>query len=282
MHHDRPIAPALPEADALPGTGVLPRATTLTCTAMLACLTALAAAPVARAAGADSYTLDPVHTRVMLAVSHAGFSDAIGTVSGSTGTLEFDREDWRRARLDVTVPVSRLDLGDAKWNAAVLAANLLDGARHPQARFVSDAVEPVDADRARVCGQLTLRGLSRPLCLDVVLNALKRHPMPPFRRTAGFSATATLNRSDYGITAWKSVIGDAVELRIEAEAVRGAAAGAVAGEPVGDAIDPAAEVPAVDAAPEPDAEPPAKPAPAAVPPQPAAAMPAGPSVKPAA
>lgn len=71
-----------------------------------------------------------------------------------------------------------------------------------------------------MCGDLTLRGVTRPLCMDVTLNALKRHPMPPFRRTAGFSATATLSRADFGMSAWKTVIGDRVELRIEAEAVR--------------------------------------------------------------
>lgn len=173
----------------------------------------------------QAYRLDPVHTRVMFAISHAGFSDALGTVSGSTGTLWFDPDDWRSARLDVSVPVSRLDLGDAKWNAASLAPNLLDGQRHPDARFVSDAIEPLAPDRARVCGQLTLRGTTAPLCLEVTLNALKRHPLPPFRRTAGFSATATLSRAAFGITAWKRVIGDDVELRIEAEAVRDARAG---------------------------------------------------------
>ena len=56
--------------------------------------------------------------------------------------------------------------------------------------------------------------------MEVTLNALKRHPLPPFRRTAGFSATATLSRADFGIDAWKSVIGDRVELRLEVEATR--------------------------------------------------------------
>lgn len=190
---------------------------------LLTALALCALAPRAHAAGkqaADNYALDPVHTRVMFAISHAGFSQALGTVSGSTGSLSFDRDDWRSARLDVRVPLNRLDLGDAKWNAAALAGNLLDGARYPEARFVSDRVEPVDADRAQVCGQLTLHGKTAPLCMDVRLNALKRHPLPPFRRTAGFSATATLSRAAFGIDAWKSVIGDSVELRIEAEAVR--------------------------------------------------------------
>lgn len=172
------------------------------------------------AAELEPYALDPVHTRVLFAIEHAGFSKALGTVSGSTGVLWFDPDDWSRARLDVRVPLTRLDLGDAKWNAATLARNLLDGDAHPQAHFVSSAVQPGDPGRATVCGTLTLRGVAQPLCMDVTLNALKRHPMPPFRRTAGFSATATLSRSAFGIDAWSSLIGDTVELRIEAEAVR--------------------------------------------------------------
>ena len=174
----------------------------------------------AGAAGVDDYTLDPVHTRVVFLVEHAGFSRAMGAISGSSGTLRFDRDDWRTAQLDVTVPLARLDLGDAKWNSAVLAARLLDAEKHPEARFVSRQVEGVDADHAKVCGELTLRGVTAPQCLDVTFNALKRHPLPPFRRTAGFSATATLSRKAFGIDAWPTVIGDEVKLLIEAEAVR--------------------------------------------------------------
>lgn len=167
-----------------------------------------------------AWKLDPVHTRVMFAISHAGFSKAIGTVSGSDGGLLFDPEDWGGARLVVEVPMTRLDLGNADWNAAALAGNLLDGANFPTARFVSTAVTPHDPGHARACGELTLHGITRPLCMEVTVNAVERHPMPPFRQTAGFSATATLSRGDYGIDGWTSMIGDEVELRIEAEATR--------------------------------------------------------------
>lgn len=177
---------------------------------------------LAAAAGAEParYALDPVHTRVLFAVSHAGFSQALGTVSGSEGTLEFDPEDWSSARLDVRVPLQRLDLGDPDWNRATLARNLLDAGRWPEAHFVSERVEPLGPDRFVVHGQLTLRGVTRPLALEVSFNALRRHPMPPFRRTAGFSARGTLSRSAFGVDAWPTMIGDEVELRIEAEAVR--------------------------------------------------------------
>ncbi|MGY0799218.1 YceI family protein [Lysobacter sp. A286] len=186
-----------------------------------AVLLAVLALPCAAAGAteADAWSLDPVHTRVMFAVSHAGFSKALGTVSGSEGVLLFDPDDWSSAQLQVTVPLAQLELGDADWNEAVLASGLLDAGTYPSAHFRSTTVTGHDAAHARVCGELTLREVTRPLCLDVVLNAIKRHPMPPFRRTVGFSATATLSRSDFGIDAWPSMIGDEVGLRIEAEAV---------------------------------------------------------------
>lgn len=181
---------------------------------------ALLSHAVARAAEPEVYAVDPVHTRVMVAVGHAGFSKALGTASGSTGSVWFDPEDLAATRWDITVPLTRLDFGDAKWNAAVQAASLLDAQRHPHARFVSTSVTAIDAQHARACGDLTVRGVTAPLCLDVTINAVKRHPLPPFRRTAGFSACGTLSRKAYGLEAWPNVIGDSVELRIEAEVVR--------------------------------------------------------------
>lgn len=188
--------------------------------ALLLSIPALLTIHHARAAS-EEYRLDPVHTRVMFAVEHAGFSKAIGTVSGSTGSLVFDPQDWSSAAIEVNVPLAQLDLGDAKWNRATLARNLLDAEQFPHARFVSIRVEPINAQRARVIGMLSLRGETREVTLEVTFNVLKRHPLPPFRRTAGFSATTTISRSDFGISAWPSMIGDSVELRLEVEAVRG-------------------------------------------------------------
>ena len=192
----------------------------------LAGLLLLATIGLPAQAATASYELDPVHTRVLVAVEHAGFSRALGTVSGTTGRLEFDPDDWTTARLEVNVPLQGIDFGDAKWNRAVLSGSLLDTDNHPLARFVSTRIEPINPRRAIVHGTLTLHGVSREVQLDATLNALKRHPLPPFRRTAGFSATAVLSRADFGIDAWKSVIGDRVELRMEVEATRSGAGGA--------------------------------------------------------
>jgi polyisoprenoid-binding protein YceI len=213
-------------------------------------LASLAGAGPAAAASA-TYALDPVHTRVMFALSHAGFSQAIGTVSGSTGTLVFDPDGWDGARVEVSVPLTRADLGDAAWNRAALAGDLLDAGKYPVATFVSTRVEPIDARRASVYGTLTLHGVAREVKLDVTLNAAKRYPLPPFRRTAGFSATTTISRKAFGITAWPSVIGDAVELRIEAEASRAKAdrGAATAADDAAPDTPPAAE-PTADPVPE--------------------------------
>ncbi len=176
--------------------------------------------PVAPAiARSELFRLDPVHTRVVFRVDHAGLSRAVGGFSGATGVLEFDPEDWSGARLEVRLPLASLDLGDADWNRKVLGSAFLDAAGQPEAHFVSTRIEATGPDQAQVTGQLSLRGLSRELVLDVRLNALKRHPIT-YRRTAGFSATARLDRRDFGITTWPNVIGHEVELLIEAEAIR--------------------------------------------------------------
>lgn len=179
--------------------------------------TSLAAAPHP---DAMAYAIDPVHTRIAIAIDHAGFSKAIGTVSGTTGTLSLLPGSWEGAQVAADIPLARLDFGDGDWNRAVAAGGLLDSGRHPVARFRSLRVEPLDATRARIHGELTLRGTTRAVVLEATRNGERRHPLPPFRHTTGFSATATLGRAEFGSTAWASVIGDAVEVRIELEATR--------------------------------------------------------------
>ena len=186
----------------------------------LAALAMSAACAVANAGEPVRYAIDPVHTRVLFEIDHAGFSKAIGTVSGSEGSLHFDADDWSTAKLEVTVPMQRLDMGDSGWSASVFAPRFLDIKRYPQARFVSTRVERHEGNRGTVCGELTLHGTTRPLCMALVLNRIARYPLPPFRRTAGFSARASLKRSDFGMTSWRSLVGDEVELRIEAELFR--------------------------------------------------------------
>jgi len=75
-------------------------------------------------------------------------------------------------------------------------------------------------DRVPAEGHVLVHYAPREVKLDVVLHQVKRHPLPPFRRTAGFSATTHVSRKDFAMTAWQSVVGDAVEIRLEVEGVR--------------------------------------------------------------
>ena len=175
--------------------------------------------PGAAHAANASYDIDPVHTRVAFLISHAGFSRAIGTFSGSHGRLDFDPDDWTRAKLDVVVPIATLNLGDDKWREKILDATFFNAGKFPEAHFVATKIEKTGDASAKITGDLTLHGVTRPVTLDATLNALRRHPLT-LHKTAGFSATATLSRKDFGMDAWESVVADQVQLIIEVEASR--------------------------------------------------------------
>ena len=175
--------------------------------------------PFPVAAKTESFELDPVHTRVAFQISHAGFSNPMGTFSGTTGTLSFDQDDWSSALLEVHIPIATLNLGDVDWQEKILDPTFFNAKEFPEASFVSTQVQRTGENTAQVTGDLTLRGVTQPVTLTVTLNALKRHPLN-FKKTAGFSATATLSRKAFGMTAWSSLVGDDVHLIIEAEAHR--------------------------------------------------------------
>lgn len=167
----------------------------------------------------DHYELEPIHSRIAFTCNHFGYSNVIGTFSRPVGTLEFDPDDWASAKLDVSVKLATLDLGDAKFNQRILKRDYLDAKKHPVARFISTRIEPLTPTTAKVHGELTLRGTTKPLTLEVNLNKLARNRYT-MRRTAGFSARATLDRNDWGMDDDPGVVGATVELVIEAEAVR--------------------------------------------------------------
>lgn len=181
-------------------------------------LLALAATCPAQAA-TQRYELDPVHSRIVFRVDHAGFSRALGTFSGVTGVLHFDPDDPGAARVEATIPIASLELGDAKWRERILDPTFFGLKKFPQARFVSDTVDASAAPQLRVGGELELHGQRRPIELEVQFNRLDRHPLT-LRRTAGFSARVTLRRSDFGMRKWPKLVGDEVEVWIEIEATR--------------------------------------------------------------
>lgn len=184
----------------------------------LFCLLLLSGAAPA-VAQVEPWRLDPVHTRVLFRVEHAGFSQALGIFPDVQGELFFDPDDWTSARLDVQIPLGKLEIGDADWRDKLLSSTWLHAQEQAIARFRSTRVEATGKDQARVLGALTLKGVSHEVTLDVRLNKLARNPLT-FKRTAGFSATAVLDRRDFGMAEWPNVVGQQVQLEIQAEAVR--------------------------------------------------------------
>jgi polyisoprenoid-binding protein YceI len=170
-------------------------------------------------ADARRYEIDPVHTRIAFECRHLDFSNALGTFAHPSGVLWFDEKDWSSAKLEVQIDIASLDLGDEKWRERMLKRDFFNIAKFTQATFVSTKVEAIDAKHARVTGDLTLRGKTAPVTLEVTLNDVGRHPYT-FKNTAGFSATASLKRSQFGMISLPNVVSDEVRLRIEVEAVR--------------------------------------------------------------
>lgn len=172
------------------------------------------------AAQAERYTIDPVHSRVLIRVSHAGFAQAMATLSAPRGYIEYDADAPEAARVEVELPLDRLDFGDADWNRRMARRDYFDSERHPSARFVSTSVQPGADRELRIEGQLELRGVRVPVTLAARINRLGRDlPYVP-RHSLGASATATLDRRDFGMDRHGGAVGDTVEVWIEVEARR--------------------------------------------------------------
>lgn len=165
------------------------------------------------------YRFDTVHTQLFFSTSHLGYSHPSGRMHVSGGFIRFDADDWKTAQVDVTVDVASLDMGDAAWNEKLRSREFLAADRYPTARFVSKTVEKTGERSGVAHGTLTLLGATRPLDLALTFNKAGVDPYT-FRSTIGFSASASLKRSAFGMSKYLPDIGDVVDIRIEVEGLR--------------------------------------------------------------
>lgn len=179
-------------------------------------LLALSFATSAQAA-AETYKLDPMHTQVVWNINHFGFSNPAGKFASIDGTLVLDEAKPENSKVNATITIANLFTGLDKLNEHMLSPMFLDNAKFPTATFVSDRVVLTSATTATVSGTLTLHGVSKEVTLDVKLNKIGDNPIIK-KKTAGFSATTVLKRSDFGITAYLPGLGDDVKIAIETEA----------------------------------------------------------------
>jgi len=184
----------------------------------LSCLfaaTSVAAAPVA-------YTLDPAHTQVQVSWNHLQYSNPEAGFDDVSGTLMWDAQDITRSSVDVTIAVNSVHSHVAVLDEKLRSAEFLDAARYPTLRFISTRVERLDkSGHLRVSGNLSVHGITRPVILDARLNRVGVYPMLEVP-AAGFSASATIKRAEFGVGAGIPYVGDELKVRITTEALEAA------------------------------------------------------------
>jgi len=172
------------------------------------------------AVGAD-FRIDNVHSQIFFSASHDGYTNPSGRMHVKNGTFSFDADDWSQARVDATVDIGSLDMGDAPWNAKLLNA-FFDSPHYPAAHFVSTRVEKTGDRTGVVHGNLTLLDKTRPVDLQVTFNRAAVNGFS-LHYVAGFSAVAKFKRSVFGMTRDIPSVGDEVTVHMEIEGVRGGA-----------------------------------------------------------
>jgi polyisoprenoid-binding protein YceI len=175
---------------------------------------ALAASPVPK----GTYAIDPLHAQVIFMVRHMGLSTFYGRFGKVTGTLVGDPAAPDQATLDAQIDMTTIDTHVPELDKE-LKDDVFDSAKFPTATFKATKITVTGENTGTVTGDLTLKGVTKPLTLNVTFNGGRNSPIPfsPYR--IGFDATGTINRSDFGLTGyiWGGFVGDAVTIAIEAE-----------------------------------------------------------------
>ena len=197
--------------------------------ALLLAAPALAQAPTTAPGARDvtritggTYTADPAHTLITWTVDHMGFTGYSGIFGDATGTLTLDPKNPSAARVEMTIPVSKVTTASGGLTSHLLRGGKdggkpdFFGANAPDARFVSTRVT-VRGQGAQVMGNLTLNGVTRPVTLTAQFYGAGKAPAQMGgKENVGFHATGTIRRSEFGIGYGIPVVSDAVKLDIQA------------------------------------------------------------------
>jgi polyisoprenoid-binding protein YceI len=181
----------------------------------------LAFSALAAPAFAADYTIDPDHTHVAFKIDHVGFSHVLGVFASVAGTLSFDPAKIESSKLNVTIQAESLNTISAQRDSDIKGADWLDTAEFSTITYVGKTFTKTDETHGTITGDLTVRGVSKPVTLNVTLNKAGVHPMSK-DEAVGFDATATFKRSDFGIKTYLPYIGDdlTVDISTEAHAVK--------------------------------------------------------------
>lgn len=172
----------------------------------------------------QKWELDLVHSSINFAVRHLMVSKVHGRFSNWSGTLAFDQDNAVAGQVDIVIDATSIDTRDAQRDGHLKSADFLETEVHPQIKFKSTRVEKKSGDNYSLHGDLTIRGTTKSVTLDVEYSGYAKDPWGGER--IGFSGQTSINRKDYGLT-WNQaletggiLVGDKVEVQIELEAIK--------------------------------------------------------------
>lgn len=171
------------------------------------------------ALAADRYVLDASHSQVIFSWNHLGYSTTFGMFSGFEGEIVMDAEDPAASSVSVSMPVMSMFTGWEQREAHFMSGDFFGASEGDMVTFTSTGIEVTGETTALITGDLTMNDVTRSVVLDTTLNKMGTHPMAG-QEWAGFDATTTLLRSDFGLGAFAPAVGDEVEVRISVEAMK--------------------------------------------------------------
>jgi len=161
---------------------------------------------------AGTYKIDTNHTQVHWSVNHFGFNPYNGIFGNITGDMTLDPANPSAAKVNVTIPIGNVVTTSDGLTKHLLTPDFFDVANHPTATFTSTKVTP-NGNEATIEGNLTIRGVTRPVVLNASFSGAGDNPMSK-APTVGFVATTTVKRSDFGVKYAIPIVSDEVDLKI--------------------------------------------------------------------
>ncbi len=173
---------------------------------------------------ATTWKIDPTHTHVEFSVRHLMITTVKGRFADITGTVKSDDADPAKGEVDITIGVASIDTREAQRDAHLRSVDFFHSDEFPTMTFRSKRIENVRGERFELVGDLTIRGVSKEVVLDVNSEGRVKDPWGGDR--AGFSATTKIKRSEFGLT-WNQLlesggvaVGDDIKITIDAELVK--------------------------------------------------------------
>lgn len=178
----------------------------------------LALASTAAFAAPLTYKIDANHTDVVASWSHFGFSNPIAHFGKVDGSITYDPAKVGASKVEVTLPLSGLNSHVGDFDDHLRSDDFFDAEKYPNITFKSTSVKAAGEGKLTVVGDLTIKGITKPVTLDVTINKIGAQPIAK-RDAAGFNASTTIKRSDFGVGKYAPNVSDEVKLTITTEAI---------------------------------------------------------------